>query len=92
MRNILVPRTTESAIGNRVGRKRKWAQDMQARFPRGTFERIEAVLGETEDRTDFVRQAVEHELQLREAASQRVPKPGKPGKLQRAKLLKYDGN
>jgi hypothetical protein len=56
----------ESAIGNRVGRKRKWAEDMQARFLKGTFDRINAVLGETEDRTDFVREAVERELKRRE--------------------------
>jgi hypothetical protein len=39
---------------------------MQARFPAGTFKRIEAVLAEDEDRTDFVRAAVERELQRRE--------------------------
>jgi hypothetical protein len=47
------------------GRPRQWAQDMQARFPAGTFERIKRVLGEDEDRTDFVRTAVEHELKRR---------------------------
>jgi hypothetical protein len=49
-----------------VGRKKKWSQDMQARFPEGTFERIHAVLISGEDRTDFVRMAVESELQRRE--------------------------
>ena len=39
---------------------------MQARFPEGTFDRIEAVLAEAEDRTDFVREAVERELKRRE--------------------------
>jgi hypothetical protein len=39
---------------------------MQARFLAGTFARIEVVLGEDEDRTDFVREAVERELQRRE--------------------------
>lgn len=39
---------------------------MQARFPEGTFKRIEAVLNEGEDRTDFVRMAVERLLALRE--------------------------
>jgi hypothetical protein len=39
---------------------------MQARFAAGTFARIEVVLGEDEDRTDFVREAVERELQRRE--------------------------
>ena len=51
---------------SRVGRKKRWAEDMQARFPEGTFERITAVLNEGEDRTDFVRSAVEAELKRRE--------------------------
>lgn len=45
-----------------------WAEDMQARFPEGTFDRIEAVLEDSEDRTDFVRVAVEKELKRRERA------------------------
>ena len=49
-----------------VGRKKRWAEDMQARFPEGTFERIAAVLHGPEDRTDFVREAVERELKRRE--------------------------
>ncbi len=49
-----------------MGRKKLWAEDMQARFPAGTFERIETVLGEDEDRTDFIREAVERELKRRE--------------------------
>ena len=49
-----------------MGRKRLWAENMQARFPEGTFERISAVLGPAEDRTDFVRAAVERELAQRE--------------------------
>jgi len=55
-----------SAIPGRVGRKKRWAEDMQARFPEGTFERIGAVLADDEDRTDFVRSAVERELKRRE--------------------------
>jgi hypothetical protein len=47
-------------------RRKKWVESMVARFARGTFERIEAVLAETEDRTDFVREAVERELKRRE--------------------------
>ena len=54
---------------NHMGRKKMWAEDMQARFPEGTFERIEAVLDEEEDRTDFVRVAVERELKRRERRS-----------------------
>lgn len=49
-----------------MGRKKLWAEDMQARFQDGTFERIEAVLDEGEDRTDFVRAAVDRELKRRE--------------------------
>lgn len=52
-----------------MGRKKKWEEDMQARFPPGTFGRIEAVLEDGEDRTDFVRQAVERELKRREKRS-----------------------
>jgi hypothetical protein len=50
----------------RIGRPRRWAEDMQARFAAGTFKRIKAVLGDDEDRTDFVREAVERELRRRE--------------------------
>jgi hypothetical protein len=39
---------------------------MRARFTPGTFRRVEAVLHESEDRTAFVREAVERELQRRE--------------------------
>jgi hypothetical protein len=44
---------------------------MQARFPDGTFSRIAAVLASGEDRTDFVRTAVENELDRREGPSVR---------------------
>ena len=43
----------------------------QARFPGGTFERINAVLVGKEDRTDFVREAVKRELRRRERAGDR---------------------
>jgi hypothetical protein len=42
---------------------------MVARFPEGTFERMDAVLTEKEDRTDLVREAVERELKRRERRS-----------------------
>jgi hypothetical protein len=51
-----------------MGRKRQWAEDMVARFIAGTFARIAAVLGDGEDRTDFVRAAVDRELRRREAS------------------------
>ena len=50
-----------------MGRHRLWTEDMQARFPEGTFDRVEKVLAEGEDRTDFVRAAVERELERRAA-------------------------
>lgn len=55
-----------SATASRVGRKKRWAEDMQARFAEGTFARINAVLTDGEDRTDFVRDAVDRELRRRE--------------------------
>lgn len=49
-----------------MGRIKRWAEDMQARFPEGTFARIDAALQEGEERTAFVREAVERELKRRE--------------------------
>jgi hypothetical protein len=54
-----------------MGRKKLWSEDMQARFAKGTFRRIKAVLRESEERTDFVREAVERELKRREGMSAR---------------------
>ena len=65
-----------SGSAPRMGRTRKWAEDMQARFPAGTFDRIAAVLADKEDRTDFVREAVERELKRRE----RTPRPSPSSK------------
>ncbi len=47
---------------------------MAARFPAGTLARIDAVLRDSEYRTNFVWQAVEKELKRREA------KPAKPAR------------
>jgi hypothetical protein len=62
---------TEAAIPRRMGRKKRWHEALLVKFPAGTRERIDAVLrgvdGRTEDRTDFVRTAVERELVRREA-------------------------
>jgi hypothetical protein len=68
-------------MANRVGRKKRWAEDMQARFPEGTFERIAAVLRDGEDRTDFVRHAVEREIKRRQQKAQPTARKrrGKPG-------------
>ena len=42
-----------------------WPDVTQSRFPEGTFKRIAAVLDKDEDRTDFIREAVERELKRR---------------------------
>jgi hypothetical protein len=66
-----------------VGRKKLWSDDMVTRFPEGTFERIEAVSVDDEDRTDFVREAVERELKRRERTKR---KPRQAGRSRRAIL------
>ena len=58
-----------------MGRKKRWAEDMQARFVGGTFDRIARALEEGEDRTDFVRKAVERELARRAARKKRLDAP-----------------
>ena len=54
-----------------MARAKLWSEDMQARFPKGTFKRIKTVLKEREERTDFVREAVERELKRREGINAR---------------------
>lgn len=49
-----------------MGRKKRWSEDMVARFAEGTFARMDAVRDDGEDRTDFIRDAVERELKRRE--------------------------
>jgi hypothetical protein len=41
-------------------------EQMPARFPKGTFERIDAARMPEETRTDFLRTAVEHEIASRD--------------------------
>jgi hypothetical protein len=60
----------------RVGRKKRWNEDMVARFPEGTFGRIINVLEKNEDRTDFVRSAVARELKRREARGRKAQSAG----------------
>lgn len=55
-----------AVTSSRMGRKKQWAEDMQARFAEGTFARITPMLKDGEDRTDFVRTAVEREIEFRE--------------------------
>lgn len=56
-----------------MSRQRQWDENMTARFPKGTFKRIDAALSEEEYRTDFVWAAVERELKRRERCKE--PKP-----------------
>jgi hypothetical protein len=49
----------------RMGRKQINHEQTPARFPDGTFARIDAVLAEGEKRSDFIRVAVEHEIARR---------------------------
>jgi hypothetical protein len=63
------------AIKPRMGRKKRWHDVMGAKFPAKTFERIAAMLEENEDRTDFVREAVERELKRREEARRKHKRP-----------------
>ena len=61
-----------------MGRIKRWAENMVARFPEGTFARIAAVLEKGETKTDFVREAVHRELQRRESAASRAPESEPP--------------
>ena len=49
-----------------MGRKQINHEQMPARFPEGTFDRMDAVLAEGEKRSDLVREAVDRELKRRE--------------------------
>jgi hypothetical protein len=56
---------------SRMGRKKLWPERTAIKFPAGTFERIAAILDEGEDRMTFMREAVEREVERREAAGKR---------------------
>jgi hypothetical protein len=72
---IVLTASGNAAMPRQMGRKKQWVEDMQARFAEGTFARIAALLVGPEDRTDFVRVAVEREIETRERAKKRLPKP-----------------
>ena len=63
-----------------MGRIKRWNEEMQARFEEGTFARIRSALFAGEDRTDFVRAAVERELNSRASSNPAVPPEAKPKK------------
>jgi hypothetical protein len=49
-----------------MGRKRINEEQMPARLPAGTLDRIDAVLDDGEKRADLLREAVEREIRRRE--------------------------
>lgn len=57
-----------SATPRRMGRKQINHEQTPARFPEGTLARIDAVLSDKEKRSDFIRVAVEAELERRETS------------------------
>lgn len=54
-----------------MGRKMLYPEKMIAPFPEGTFERMKPLLAQGEDKTDFIRKAVQAELDKREKAAKR---------------------
>ena len=56
-----------SAKPRRMGRKQINHEQTPARFPEGTLARIDATLADGDKRSDFIREAVERELERREA-------------------------
>jgi len=61
-----------------MARPKKFVEDMVARFPEGTFARIDAALSSGEDRADFVREAVEQLLGRRKRATRKQRPAIKP--------------
>lgn len=54
-----------SDIPRKMGRKQINHEQTPARFPEGTLARIDAALAKGEKRSDFIREAVESELDRR---------------------------
>jgi hypothetical protein len=61
----------ESTIQPRMGRKMRWPESIRAKFAFGTLARIAHVLGKDEVRLDFIRAAVDRELERREKLAKR---------------------
>ncbi len=49
-----------------LGRKRRWGERMDARFPEGTLARMDALRRPKEARTDFIHEAVKREIGRRD--------------------------
>ena len=60
-----------------MARMLRYVEKMLARFPAGTLDRIDAVREPLEDRAEFVRAAIERELQRRERRAPAAPSPAR---------------
>jgi len=65
-----------SVTANGMGRKKEFTDEMRGRFASGTFDRIAKVLRSGEDRTEFVRVAVEVMIRRRERKMKEAEKAG----------------
>jgi hypothetical protein len=61
----------ELSISDAMGRPKQDLVDIPGRYPKGTRERIAAVLEDGERQADFLRQAVEELLRRREGRRKR---------------------
>ena len=62
---------SDVAIQPRMGRKKRWPERVGAKFAAGTLKKVAAVLADREERTAFIREAVEREIERRESAHKR---------------------
>jgi hypothetical protein len=70
----LMTQSTRMAMKPCMGRKKRWPERVGAKFAAGTMDRIAAALADGEERTAFIREAVERELERRErAAAKTIP-------------------
>jgi hypothetical protein len=61
--------SADVAIRPRMGRKKRWSERVGAKFAAGTRERIATVLADGEERTAFIREAVEREIARRKRSA-----------------------
>ena len=52
----------------KMGRKKKWEENVNLTLPAGAKARMDAALEDGEDRLDLIREAIERELKRREKA------------------------
>lgn len=62
-----------SATAPRVGRKKLWTERLLLSLAEGTTARLDAVVGEGEDRLAVIREAIEEKLAQRERAKRKKP-------------------